>query len=132
MFLVHMAAPLRRLLLAEPHVVALGHRVGRREASLGPDLGAPVRVRFAPSPTGNPDGRDAARCSPPSRPRPPPKVPETVPSGVVCATLSYRDGGGGLGFEAIEVARSFFVVLSPFLMHAVCRAYRQYAKAYAQ
>nr|BAC26232.1 unnamed protein product [Mus musculus] len=47
-----MAAPLKRLLLAEPHVVALGHRVGRREASLGPDPGAPVRVRFAPSPTG--------------------------------------------------------------------------------
>lgn len=68
-----MAAPLRRLLLAEPHVVALGHRVGRREASLGPDPGAPVRVRFAPSPTGNPDGRDAARRSPPSRPRPPRK-----------------------------------------------------------
>jgi hypothetical protein len=69
-FLVHMAAPLKRLLLAEPHVVALGHRVGRREASLGPDPGAPVRVRFAPSPTGNPNGRDAARRSPPSRPRP--------------------------------------------------------------
>ncbi|GAB1292644.1 Probable glutamate--tRNA ligase, mitochondrial [Apodemus speciosus] len=47
-----MAALLKRLLLAEPHVVALGHRVGRREASLGPDPGATVRVRFAPSPTG--------------------------------------------------------------------------------
>ncbi|XP_021022684.1 probable glutamate--tRNA ligase, mitochondrial [Mus caroli] len=47
-----MAAPLKRLLLAEPHVVALGHRVGRREASQGPDPGASVRVRFAPSPTG--------------------------------------------------------------------------------
>lgn len=48
----HMAALRKRLLLAEPHVVALGHCVGRREASLGPDPGATVRVRFAPSPTG--------------------------------------------------------------------------------
>lgn len=47
-----MAALLKRLLLARPHVVALGHRVSRREASLGPDPGATVRVRFAPSPTG--------------------------------------------------------------------------------
>lgn len=65
-----MAALRKSLLLAGPHVGALGHRVGRREASLGPDPGVTVRVRFAPSPTGNPDGRDAARRSPPSRPRP--------------------------------------------------------------
>lgn len=125
-----MAALRKSLLLAGPHVGALGHRVGPREASLGPDPGVTVRVRFAPSPTGNPDGRDAARRSPPSRPRPP-KVPETVPSGVVSATPFYRDGNGGLGFEVVEVARSFFAVLSPFLMHSVCSTCRLYPKACA-
>lgn len=56
--------------------------MGRREASLGTDPGAAVRVRFAPSPTGNLGGRDAAGRCPPSRARPP-KVPERIPSGGV-------------------------------------------------
>lgn len=71
MFLFHMAALLKRLLRADPRAVALGHSVGCREASLGPDPGATVRVRFAPSPTGNPGGRDARAAA-----HPPVSAPE--------------------------------------------------------
>ncbi|KAB1263762.1 putative glutamate--tRNA ligase; mitochondrial [Camelus dromedarius] len=47
-----MAVLLKRLLQTGRPPAALGRRVGRREASLGTDPGAAVRVRFAPSPTG--------------------------------------------------------------------------------
>ncbi|MBZ3876610.1 putative glutamate--tRNA ligase, mitochondrial [Sciurus carolinensis] len=47
-----MAALLKRLLRLGTPPAALGRSVGRREASLGIDPGAAVRVRFAPSPTG--------------------------------------------------------------------------------
>ncbi|XP_006912586.1 probable glutamate--tRNA ligase, mitochondrial isoform X1 [Pteropus alecto] len=47
-----MAALLRRLLRPGRPLAALGRSLGRREASLGIDPGAAVRVRFAPSPTG--------------------------------------------------------------------------------
>lgn len=91
-----MAALLERLLRAGPRAVAPGHQVGRREAGLGPDPGATVRVRFAPSPTGNPGGRDARARAASLRPVPAPRnVPETAPSGVG-ATPFYRDGNGGL------------------------------------
>uniref|UniRef100_A0A8D2E2G1 Nondiscriminating glutamyl-tRNA synthetase EARS2, mitochondrial n=1 Tax=Sciurus vulgaris TaxID=55149 RepID=A0A8D2E2G1_SCIVU len=47
-----MAALLKRLLRLGTPLAAFGRSVGRREASLGIDPGAAVRVRFAPSPTG--------------------------------------------------------------------------------
>uniref|UniRef100_A0A452RQG0 Glutamyl/glutaminyl-tRNA synthetase class Ib catalytic domain-containing protein n=1 Tax=Ursus americanus TaxID=9643 RepID=A0A452RQG0_URSAM len=47
-----MAVLLKRLLQSARRPAALGRPVGRREASLGTDPGAAVRVRFAPSPTG--------------------------------------------------------------------------------
>ncbi|KAM8777375.1 nondiscriminating glutamyl-tRNA synthetase EARS2, mitochondrial [Rhynchonycteris naso] len=47
-----MAALWRRLLPPGRVPGVWGRPPGRREASLGPDSGAPVRVRFAPSPTG--------------------------------------------------------------------------------
>uniref|UniRef100_A0AC11CS77 Glutamyl-tRNA synthetase 2, mitochondrial n=1 Tax=Ovis aries TaxID=9940 RepID=A0AC11CS77_SHEEP len=48
----HMAVFLKRLLHPGRSPAALGRLMGRREASLGTDPGAAVRVRFAPSPTG--------------------------------------------------------------------------------
>ncbi|KAM7228206.1 hypothetical protein CapIbe_020660 [Capra ibex] len=48
----HMAVLLKRLLHPGRSPAALGRLMGRREASLGTDPGAAVRVRFAPSPTG--------------------------------------------------------------------------------
>eukprot|EP00069_Balaena_mysticetus_P011705 bmy_21414T0 len=47
-----MAVLLKRLLHPRRHPAALGHPLGRREASLDTHAGAAVRVRFAPSPTG--------------------------------------------------------------------------------
>ncbi|XP_039333837.1 nondiscriminating glutamyl-tRNA synthetase EARS2, mitochondrial isoform X4 [Saimiri boliviensis] len=47
-----MAALLKRLLQHGKPLAASGRLVGRREASFGTDPGVPVRVRFAPSPTG--------------------------------------------------------------------------------
>ncbi|XP_062955526.1 nondiscriminating glutamyl-tRNA synthetase EARS2, mitochondrial [Cynocephalus volans] len=47
-----MAALTKRLLQPGRPPAALSRPVGRREASLGTDAGAAVRVRFAPSPTG--------------------------------------------------------------------------------
>ncbi|GAB5582984.1 probable glutamate--tRNA ligase [Prionailurus iriomotensis] len=47
-----MAVLLKRLLQSARPPAALGRPVGRREASMGTDPGAAVRVRFAPSPTG--------------------------------------------------------------------------------
>ncbi|XP_006892750.1 PREDICTED: probable glutamate--tRNA ligase, mitochondrial [Elephantulus edwardii] len=47
-----MAVLLKRLLRPVTSPAILGRPVGLREASLGIDPGAPVRVRFAPSPTG--------------------------------------------------------------------------------
>ncbi|OWK11112.1 hypothetical protein Celaphus_00007012 [Cervus elaphus hippelaphus] len=47
-----MAVLLKRLLHPGRSPAALGRLMGRREASLGADPGAAVRVRFAPSPTG--------------------------------------------------------------------------------
>uniref|UniRef100_A0A8C5Y6T0 Nondiscriminating glutamyl-tRNA synthetase EARS2, mitochondrial n=1 Tax=Microcebus murinus TaxID=30608 RepID=A0A8C5Y6T0_MICMU len=47
-----MAALLKKLLRRGRPSAALGCRVGLREASLGSDPAAAVRVRFAPSPTG--------------------------------------------------------------------------------
>ncbi|XP_021092979.1 probable glutamate--tRNA ligase, mitochondrial isoform X2 [Heterocephalus glaber] len=47
-----MAALWRRLPQPGTLPAALARPMGRREASLGADLGAAVRVRFAPSPTG--------------------------------------------------------------------------------
>ncbi|XP_002926604.1 probable glutamate--tRNA ligase, mitochondrial isoform X1 [Ailuropoda melanoleuca] len=47
-----MAVLLKRLLQSARRPAALGRPMGRREASLGTDPGAAVRVRFAPSPTG--------------------------------------------------------------------------------
>jgi hypothetical protein len=55
-----MAPLLKRLLRPETTLAAFGRREGRREASQGTDPGAAVRVRFAPSPTGNLGGHDAA------------------------------------------------------------------------
>lgn len=78
----HMAALLRRLLRPDGPPAALGRSLGRREASLGIDPGAAVRVRFAPSPTGNLGGRDAAGRGPLSRARPPNAL-ERTPSGGV-------------------------------------------------
>lgn len=78
----HMAALLRRLLRPGRPLAALGRSLGRREASLGIDPGAAVRVRFAPSPTGNLGGRDAAGRGPVSRARPPNAL-ERTPSGGV-------------------------------------------------
>lgn len=78
----HMAALLRRLLQPGRPPAALGRSLGRREASLGIDPGAAVRVRFAPSPTGNLGGRVAAGRGPLSRARPPNAL-ERTPSGGV-------------------------------------------------
>ncbi|KAM5228261.1 nondiscriminating glutamyl-tRNA synthetase EARS2, mitochondrial [Ctenodactylus gundi] len=47
-----MAALLKSLLRSRTPLVGLGRPRGRREARLGADPGAAVRVRFAPSPTG--------------------------------------------------------------------------------
>ncbi|KAF3814189.1 hypothetical protein GH733_017805, partial [Mirounga leonina] len=47
-----MAVLLKRLLQSVRPPAALGRPMGPREASLGTDPGAAVRVRFAPSPTG--------------------------------------------------------------------------------
>ncbi|XP_029805827.1 probable glutamate--tRNA ligase, mitochondrial [Suricata suricatta] len=47
-----MAVLLKRVLQSARPPAALGRPLGRREASLGTDPGAAVRVRFAPSPTG--------------------------------------------------------------------------------
>nr|XP_005905386.1 PREDICTED: probable glutamate--tRNA ligase, mitochondrial [Bos mutus] len=47
-----MAVLLKKLLQPGRSPAALGRLMGRREASLGTDPGAAVRVRFAPSPTG--------------------------------------------------------------------------------
>lgn len=75
----HMAVLLQRLLHPGRSPAALGRLMGRREASLGADPGAAVRVRFAPSPTGNLDGRDAAGRGPPSLARPPNIPNESLP-----------------------------------------------------
>lgn len=48
-----MAVLLRRLLQPGRPPAALGRSLGQREANLCTDPGATVRVRFAPSPTGN-------------------------------------------------------------------------------
>lgn len=77
-----MAVLLKRLIQSARPPAALGRPVGRREASLGIDPGAAVRVRFAPSPTGNLGGRDAAGRGPPYHARPP-NIPERIPSGRV-------------------------------------------------
>lgn len=75
----HMAVLLKRLLHPGRSPAALGRLMGRREASLGTDPGAAVRVRFAPSPTGNLGGRDAAGRGPPSLARPPNIPNESLP-----------------------------------------------------
>lgn len=66
----HMAVLLRTLLRPGRPAGVLGRSLGRREASLGAGSGAAVRVRFAPSPTGNLRGRVAAGRSPSSGARP--------------------------------------------------------------
>lgn len=73
-----MAMLLRRFLQSRGPLAALGLTVGRHEASLVTDTGAAVRVRFAPSPTGNLGGRDTADPGPPSRARLA-NVPEVLP-----------------------------------------------------
>ena len=75
----HMAVLLKRLLHPGRSPAALGRLMGRRGASLGTDPGAAVRVRFAPSPTGNLGGRDAAGRGPPSLARPPNIPNESLP-----------------------------------------------------
>lgn len=83
-----MAVLLRTLRQPRRYPGVLERSLGPREATLGTDSGAAVRVRFAPSPTGNLTGYGAAGRDPPSRARPP-NVPERAPSGGV------RLGGGG-------------------------------------
>ena len=75
----HMAVLLKKLLHPGRSPAALGRLMGRREASLVTDPGAAVRVRFAPSPTGNLGGRDAAGRGPPSLARPPNIPNESLP-----------------------------------------------------
>lgn len=74
-----MAVLLKRLLHLRRPPEALGRPLGRREASLGTHAGPAVRVRFAPSPTGNLGGRDAAGRGPPSLARPPNVPSESLP-----------------------------------------------------
>lgn len=71
----HMAVFWRRLLRGRRPA---GRPGGRREASQGAEPGAAVRVRFAPSPTGNLGGRHAAGPRPTVPPLPP-KVLEGIP-----------------------------------------------------
>ncbi|XP_044602646.2 nondiscriminating glutamyl-tRNA synthetase EARS2, mitochondrial isoform X3 [Equus asinus] len=59
-----MAVLLKRLLQPGRPPAALGRPLGRREASLGTDSGAAVRVRFAPSPTGIPPDESPRRGGP--------------------------------------------------------------------
>lgn len=77
-----MAVLLRTLLQPGRPPGVLGRSLGRREASLGTGSGAAVRVRFAPSPTGNLRGCDAAGRSPSSGARPQ-NVFQRTPSGGV-------------------------------------------------
>ncbi|XP_060028793.1 probable glutamate--tRNA ligase, mitochondrial isoform X2 [Erinaceus europaeus] len=59
-----MAVLVKRVLLARRLRAASGDPTGRREASLGIDPGAAVRVRFAPSPTGIPPDESPRRGGP--------------------------------------------------------------------
>ncbi|XP_066239519.1 nondiscriminating glutamyl-tRNA synthetase EARS2, mitochondrial isoform X2 [Saccopteryx leptura] len=59
-----MATLWRRLLQPGRVPGVWGRPLGRRQASLGPDSGAAVRVRFAPSPTGIPPDESPRRGGP--------------------------------------------------------------------
>ena len=107
-----MAVLLKRLLQPGRPPAALGRPLGRREASLGTDSGAAVRVRFAPSPTGNHGGRDAAGQGPPSLAHPPESSrmnPFRWSQSGRGARPRFRETG--LRVEIIRVARSFFVFI---------------------
>lgn len=98
----HMAALLKRVLHPGTAPAALARPVGWREASLGADLGAAVRVRFAPSPTGNLGGRDAADLGALCGPRPQ-NASECIPSGGVKGRVDERDGRPHFTDAEVEV-----------------------------
>lgn len=108
-----MAVLLRRLLQPGRPSAAAGRSLGPHEAGLCADPGATVRVRFAPSPTGNPGGRDAAGRGPPARARPPKVLERAVSGGVALGGPRDRmsPSGAGAGARA-EVTRlaSYFLV----------------------
>lgn len=110
----HMAVLLKKLLHPGRSPAALGRLMGRREASLGTDPGAAVRVRFAPSPTGNLGGRDAAGRGPPSLARPPNIPNESLPVGSDwrgSVRPHYAELEICLRAKIIRVARNFMLIV---------------------
>ena len=113
-----MAVLLKRLLHPRRPPAALGRPLGRREASLDTHAGAAVRVRFAPSPTGNLGGRDAAGRDPPSLARPPNDPSESLPvesdwAGSVASLYRSRNRFTSGSFSHCQKFRVYCTV--PFL-----------------
>lgn len=110
-----MAVLVKRLLQPGRHLAALGRPLGGCEASLSSDPGAAVRVRFAPSPTGNLIGRDAAGRGPQDLLPPNPRS-QTNPFRWSQTGRDVRsrftEAETDLGAEVFRVARTFgFVVV---------------------
>lgn len=109
----HMAVLVKRVLLARRLRAASGGPAGRREASLGMDPGAAVRVRFAPSPTGNLGGRDAAGRGPPAHPAPQWSLTYRFRWGLAgrAARPHFTEAETGPSAEMVRLSRNFFVTL---------------------